>query len=347
MFFFYFDKAVDSIDNCINKIKEIADPFNCKDILIAYLLCIREEIVCNNISIDNKKQILSFISFVSSVFDKKKISEDDLKQILDSAKFIIEQINNKKSTGYNSDDFYNKEIENLKKQVSDFKSQIKDLKQDETTKLQLESELEEAQKLIKKYEDELEGNKKRQDAINNWKEKIQEAFTILRSPVSWLQSECNRLEYMYDIYAFFSILVIILLIGIEFVVYYKIHNSAAILSWEQYWPMVLPVPLAIGLLWGFITQMNRSQRQLVVLANQIYEIEYIEGLLLALNTLSVDVGESMTKINDAISRLIDNHLNNMFMKKIDENKLADIEKQNALPIDKIPDLIKLITKSKE
>lgn len=93
--------------------------------------------------------------------------------------------------------------------------------------------------------------------------------------------------------------------------------------------------------------MNRAQKQLVILANQLYEIEYIEGLLLGLNTLSIDVKDSMTKINNAISRLIDNHINNMFIKKIDENKLADIEKQNALPIDKIPDLIKLITKSKE
>ena len=157
-------------------------------------------------------------------------------------------------------------------------------------------------------------------------------------------SDCFWLFYASK---YISVLVILLLLAIEIVVYYKIYNSATFLSWEQYWPMVLPVPLAVGLLWGFITQMNRAQKQLVILANQLYEIEYIEGLLLGLNTLSIDVKDSMTKINNAISRLIDNHINNMFIKKIDENKLADIEKQNALPIDKIPDLIKLITKSKE
>ena len=111
--------------------------------------------------------------------------------------------------------------------------------------------------------------------------------------------------------------------------------------------MALPVPITLGLLWGFITQMNRAQRQMVVLSNKIHETKYTEGLLQALNTLSVDIGESMSKINDAISRLIDNHLHNMDSLRLDEKDLSKIEKQNALPLEQIPELIKLINKSKE
>lgn len=55
----------------------------------------------------------------------------------------------------------------------------------------------------------------------------------------------------------------------------------------------------------------------------------------------------MSKINDAISRLIDNHLRNMDNMRLDEKDLSKIEKQNALPIEQIPELIKLINKSKE
>ena len=127
----------------------------------------------------------------------------------------------------------------------------------------------------------------------------------------------------------------------------EIVCSDAYPTWDQYLPMALPVPITLGLLWGFITQMNRAQRQMVVLSNKIHETKYTEGLLQALNTLSVDIGESMSKINDAISRLIDNHLHNMDSLRLDEKDLSKIEKQNALPIEQIPELIKLINKSKE
>lgn len=106
--------------------------------------------------------------------------------------------------------------------------------------------------------------------------------------------------------------------------------------------MILPVPDTIGLLWGFITQRNRSQRQMVVLARQIYEVEYIKGLLQALNTLSIYIGESMSKINEAISHLIDNHLRNMDGMHIDETTLQKLEKQDAFTYEKIPKLIKLL-----
>ena len=153
--------------------------------------------------------------------------------------------------------------------------------------------------------------------------------------------------WLYDIYKKSSIGCVVFLLIIEIIVYLKIVFSDTYPTWEQYLPMALPVPVTLGLLWGFITQMNRAQRQMVVISNKIHEIKYTEGLLQALNTLSVDIGESMSKINDAISRLIDNHLHNMDIMKIDETNLSKIEKQNALPIEQIPELIKLINKSKE
>lgn len=201
--------------------------------------------------------------------------------------------------------------------------------------------------VVRKYETELEKSKQREDAINNWKNKISAAFRGLEGPINRLNEEHARLVWLYDIYKISSIGLVIFLVIIEIIVYFKIVCSDKYPTWEQYLPMALPVPVTLGLLWGFITQMNRAQRQMVVLSNKIHEIKYTEGLLQALNTLSVDISESMSKINDAISRLIDNHLHNMDSMKIDETDLSKIEKQNALPIEQIPELIKLINKSKE
>lgn len=211
----------------------------------------------------------------------------------------------------------------------------------------MQNENERINDIVKKYEVELEKNKKRDDAINNWKNKISEAFKGLEGPLNRLVDEHKRLEWLYNVYKWSSAALVFFLIIIEACVYIKIVCSDAYPTWEQYLPMALPVPITLGLLWGFITQMNRAQRQMVVLSNKIHEIKYTEGLLQALNTLSVDIGESMSKINDAISRLIDNHLRNMDNMRLDEKDLSKIEKQNALPIEQIPELIKLINKSKE
>lgn len=211
----------------------------------------------------------------------------------------------------------------------------------------LQLEVDKMNGLVKKYKIELEENRKRDDAINNWKNKISEAFKGLEGPLNRLVDEHKRLEWLYNVYKWSSAILVFFLIIIEVVVYVKIVCSDTYPTWDQYLPMALPVPITLGLLWGFITQMNRAQRQMVVLSNKIHEIKYTEGLLQALNTLSVDIGESMSKINDAISHLIDNHLRNMDSMRLDEKDLSKIEKQNALPIEQIPELIKLINKSKE
>lgn len=211
----------------------------------------------------------------------------------------------------------------------------------------LKRELSEQQKLVAQYKLEQQKAKEKESAIEDWKVKIKTAFGVLNDPINKLTEEHNRLVWLYDIYKKSSIGLVIFLVVIEIIVYLKIVFSDTYPTWEQYLPMALPVPVTLGLLWGFITQMNRAQRQMVVISNKIHEIKYTEGLLQALNTLSVDIGESMSKINDAISRLIDNHLHNMDTMKIDETNLSKIEKQNALPIEQIPELIKLINKSKE
>ena len=55
-----------------------------------------------------------------------------------------------------------------------------------------------------------------------------------------------------------------------------------------------------------IYQMNRAQRQLLLIANQLHHITYIEGLLSALGSLSTDITEGANKIRSVIEQLINN-----------------------------------------
>lgn len=331
------------IDRLVKELVDILpDSFINKENLIGNFIRIRNFVAHHNISTTLLYNILSLIKHINTlIIEKKNYSIDDLNIIKDEIDFIADNLEDD-DLSYNTVQFYIKEIENLNKQISDYKIKIDNLQKDPENKEKLILELNKANKILKEYEKELELNKKREDAINNWKVKIEEAFFDLKKPLNKLVQEHNRLKILYKIYGITSAVLVLLLITIEIIVCNKINSTIPYPNWEQYWTMILPVPVTIGLLWGFITQRNRSQRQMVVLARHIYEIEYIEGLLQALNTLSVDIGESMSKINEAISRLIDNHLRNMVGMHIDETTLQKLEKQDALPYEKIPEFIKLL-----
>lgn len=328
------DKALSLCRSLMNKIEKMSNRDLFLNIKIRLLYLQSRLVYDNNYSQKFISRFYDLCSELNEMLDWAKIEPDEIKDIEQRfdllVDFNIEPV-------LNSADFYSEQIQKLESEIKDYKKQ----KSDNNEKiLALQASIETLTK-------EKETVEKQNEAINNWKTKISDAFKGLEEPINKLVEEHKRLEWLYNVYKWSSVALVIFLIIIEIVVYIKIVCSDAYPTWDQYLPMALPVPITLGLLWGFITQMNRAQRQMVVLSNKIHETKYTEGLLQALNTLSVDIGESMSKINDAISRLIDNHLHNMDSLRLDEKDLSKIEKQNALPIEQIPELIKLINKSKE
>ena len=68
----------------------------------------------------------------------------------------------------------------------------------------------------------------------------------------------------------------------------------------------------------------------MILAKHIHEIRYIEGLLLTINTLSPNINDSTKRVNVAIDRLLENHLNKSSYTGIinEENILAEEKKDS-------------------
>lgn len=298
---------------------------------------------------DIKEKSQEVNTYVDTVYDINNISNEiqNLRLELDRLRKQLEvEKNNNLDISTTSLHDYAELVRTQKKLTEKEKELIEALEKKKELEV-LRRELSEQQRLVTQYKAEQQKAKEKESAIEDWKVKIKTAFGVLNDPINKLDKEHERLVWLYNVYKWASAFLVVFLVIIETVVYFKIACSDKYPTWEQYLPIALPVPVTLGLLWGFITQMNRAQRQMVVISNKIHEIKYTEGLLQALNTLSVNVGESMSKINAAISRLIDNHLHNMDSMKIDEANLSKIEKQNALPIEQIPELIKLINKSKE
>jgi hypothetical protein len=268
---------------------------------------------------------------------------------------IKDQLNNyfhKNKNIYNSEKYYNEQINDLENQKNELQEylvhqkNIEGKSQEEIAKnkraiKEKEISLLKANEQIKQYQTELEEKKKSENAIVEWNSKIKSTFEELTVCLSPVKDEHTRLNRMFWVYSLLTVLVVITIISLEFYIFNKLDNSTGFPSWKNYFAAITPIPVFGGLLWAFIIQTNRTQRQLLIIAKHIHEIKYIEGLLLSINSLSLNINESTERVNNAINRLLENHLNrNSTYSEITEETIIKEENKDSVPIDIVLKLLK-------
>lgn len=198
-----------------------------------------------------------------------------------------------------------------------------------------------AKEQIKQYQSELEEKKKSENAIVEWNSKIKPTFEELTICLSPVKDEHNRLNITFRFYSVLTTLVLITIVSLEFYIFCKLHSSVGFPDWKNYFFAITPIPIFGGLLWAFIIQLNRTQRQLLILAKHIHEIKYIEGLLLSTNSLSLNITDSTERVNKAIDRLLENDLNrNSKPDSLTEEGIIKEENKDSVPIDIVLKLLK-------
>lgn len=80
---------------------------------------------------------------------------------------------------------------------------------------------------------------------------------------------------------------------------------------------------------------------MVSISKYIHDIKYVEGILLAINNLSVDIDDSMKRINDALGKLLDRHLNND-TEPLHEDNLKLLEKKDSVPLTQVYELLSAV-----
>lgn len=245
-------------------------------------------------------------------------------------------------TVYNSENYYKEQIKQLEAQKKSLEEEFKK-KQKESKINQEEKEdaLRNAEEQIRNYKSELEEKKKQENAISERRNKIKKTFEELSCYLSPIKDEHERLKFLYKAYVRLTGIVIIFIVVLEIIICCKFSSTESFPNWKDHLTLLLPIPASGALLWAFISQLNRAQRQLVLLAKHIHEIEYTEGLLLSLNSLSIDMEDSMKRVNSAIDRLLDNHLSmGIEVCRCDEDSIVKEEKKDMVPVDLILKLIK-------
>jgi hypothetical protein len=272
----------------------------------------------------------------------------ELRQIKD---YLKKHINERQSI-FNSEKYYNEQIKELERQKQDLQNYLNQQKDIEGKTLEeiashkkeikeKEIALIKANEQIKNYQKELEEKKKQENVIVEWNSKIKSTFTELTLCLAPIKNEHFRLNCMFWIYSGLIAIIIISIVLLEIFVFCKLSALNEFPEFKNYLGAIIPLPVFGGLLWAFIIQINRTQRQLVVLAKHIHEIRYVEGLLLSLNSLSSDINDSTRRVNVAIDRLLENHLNESSSTgKINEANIVSEEKKDTVPIDVVIKLLK-------
>lgn len=245
------------------------------------------------------------------------------------------------NSNYNSKNYYTNQISTLEQKITDLNQQLSESKQSQEQKEELTKDLEITKEQLEQAKSNNEELKKALDAQENLKGKVSQAFVELKTHIKPLEVEKKRLNYMFGIYAFLCVCVLVLLVYFEYKYLLRwVDIKSNEIKLIDYLPFYIPVPIVGGLLWVFMYQMNRAQRQLMVVANVLYHVDYIEGLLLAINMISPNVVAASEKISQVLDNLIRNYIsipNGLFERSLD----TEISK-DSINVDTFIDLAKKV-----
>lgn len=295
-------------------------------------------------------------------FLKKTIESEDVEKkqdtIINTLDFLSYLFSKTKSQSINNS-IYDKKIENTVYKIESLHTRIEELEKEKALlnsqavqeneakakeiekykKLLTQSEADKAA-LIKRYEAEKERQNKIRD---DWENNINRAFEALNEGAKVVNDEYKRIKRAHLFYGLgivFSVSLLSLLVRYTILSLYM-HDE--IMTYVQYIPYYLPLAFCGTLIWICIYQTNKLQRQLIVLADKIYRIKYLEGALKGLNNVEQDKNLLSQKTINVLDRIINKHLNESF-KDMNEKNIEKEEAKDTYPVD---NLIKFMKEYKE
>ena len=253
--------------------------------------------------------------------------------------FICNEASHSEPVSLNSPAYYEKEIRALNDRLVSLSDELKQqtsMHEEEVTSK--ESEMKELEEQIAQFKKKEEQVKQRDDAKSTWKKAIEESFKILDTDIQPIKEEKQRLRSLYWTYCTLSVLMLIILVTAEIITILKLNAYDGIPPFKVYLSLIVPIPVALTLLFVFMTQINRAQRQMVSISKYIHDIKYIEGILLAINSLSVDIDDSMKRINNALDKLLDRHLH-CEKEQLHEDDLKIQENKDSIPATQVVEFL--------
>lgn len=238
---------------------------------------------------DLVKKILQVLKYCISIPNKptslrsvsEKTIQDELKKVKEQREFIAKQIENEEKSNSNS-----LVLNNLKAVFR---------------------ELEERHEQLVKEKKESRND----DMIEkDWSLRIQESFEYLSNQTLYIKERRESLDAEYHLFLY-ALPVLFLLLLIWFCHLYAHLKGIEVITIQTYshlLPFYIPVPILVALFWICIIQKNRANKMLIAIDEELFRINYLQGLLLAINKLSATPQLAIKRINDALDTLTSSFL---------------------------------------
>ena len=299
--------------------------------------------------INRSNQLCHYIMNLSDVWDDA-ISDDAIWNEVDLINSLIISILGNEKELQNPSDSYGNSIQRVEEEKNKLVEEVALLKKDIETKTEKEkatlkekeAEIKKNIELINEYKLKEEKSLEQEGLLNVWSFKIQNSFYELHDSITPIKHESSVLLGLFYFYAGSIILILIALGCYTFDTsrYLELTKDSL---WIHYVAAMMPIPLLIGLLWGFVVQLNRVQRQKLIVAKHIHSIAYIEKLLLTINDLSKDSEDSLKRVNSCIDKLLENCLHNNKQGEYSEESLIKEEAKDVMPLESV---LKILEKAK-
>lgn len=270
-------------------------------------------------------------------------------KVLENVDSILQEgertLKNETSVPLNSMDYLFRQKVKTEKDIADIESKIEKLKsQNKGKSLEvniLDRKLQILRLNLTDLVDKINRKELQQDEVKELNKKISPLTSAFDSSIKLVEEEKDRLVSIFKTYKILVWVIVLVLIVWETILVWNIYPKLPSTDWRVYITFYLPIPISAGLLWAFIYQMNKAQRQLIKCAQYIHRLKYKDSLLKA----SMEIYSDGLRNEEHVAKQIDNIINEQ--NHLDKDAITEDKTENqslsALPIDKIVELVKAFT----
>lgn len=344
------NRLIALLGNCA---KVLSSRKDATDATMALVLKIRklEKYLRNNIdSLDTVTTVYAHNEDLLSALDSFRLRNVPLsKEVLKKVDTIIQEgvriLEKESSASLNSIEYLFRQKEKTEKDIADTERKIEELKSKNEGKSPDADKLNRRLKTLNINLNELVAkiSKKelQQDEVKELNKKISPLTSAFDNSIKLVEEEKDRLDDTFIVYIILVCVVVIALICWETVLVSNVYPKLPSTNWILYITFYLPIPISAGLLWTFIYQMNKAQRQLIKCAQYIHKLKYKDSLLKA----SMEIYSDGLRNEEHVAKLIDDIMNEQSYP--DKDAITEDKTENqylsALPFDKIVELVKAFT----
>lgn len=207
----------------------------------------------------------------------------------------------------------------------------------------LQKQLQEANKQYLQVSQELGDVIEENEKENNIRNRIESAFSDLRTYTEDINHE--KIWARIEMYIFFVLTLIVILFLIHrYIIFVELVANGAIKieSWFDYLPYAGGFTICFLLIWLSVYLKNRANKISVELSSQLFYIHYLEGLLKMVNALSKNSVTAMDKINKAVDDMLQGYLKQIERINVSSKEINLIEEKemNGNPYWKIMNELK-------